>query len=520
MKKFTKGLLATTLAIPSFAMMQGASIETVNASIKKEVTATSLNVRSGPGTNYKVVDWLQKGDVVTVLQDGATWDYVQFGNGSKGYVNDKHLKTTTVSNSDIYKVNTYRLTVRTGPGTNYSAKDYLKEGTTVTVISTSNNWAKVKYGSNNSTGYVSMKYLTKTGSSNSSSSSNVTTANIKVVTAHSLTLREGAGTNYKAIGYLSKGTRVNVLSTSGNWSKVSVNNKTGYVHSSYLENPSNNNNTSGSTGSTIQETYQTKYVTAPDGLNIRSGAGVNNKIVATMPYKAAVQVSTTVNNGWAKVKYGNVTGYVNVNYVSSTKPADNNTTPSVPSTPSVSNSLKGKTIVIDPGHGGKFVGAQGIVKEEVVNLQISLKVREELQAMGATVIMTRTDDTACSNSSYNADLACRPSMATKYNADAFISIHANSGGSSANGVETYYYNASRGDQKLATYIVKEIASDVGMTNRGAKYGNFAVLRKSTVPSTLVETGFVTNANDAAKLGDSKYQALFAKAIAEGIEEYF
>ena len=516
MKKVTKGLLATTLAIPSLLMFQHTSIEKVDASVKKEVTASSLNVRSGPGTNYKVVDWLKKGDVVTVLKDGSTWDYVQFDNGSKGYVNDKHLKTTTVSTSEIYKVNTHRLTVRTGPGTSYKAKDYLKENTKVTVLSVNGNWAKVSYGSNGSTGYVSMKYLTKTGSSTSTGSSNVTTANIKVVTAHSLTLRKGAGTNYEAIGYLQKGTKVNVLSTSGQWSKVSVNNKTGYVHSSYL----GNTNSSNSTGSTTQETYQTKYVTAPDGLNIRSGAGVNFNVVKTMPYQASVQVSTKVTNGWAKVKYGSVTGYVNVSYVSSTKPANPSTTPSTPSTPSVSQSLKGKTIVIDPGHGGSFIGAQGIVKEEVVNLQISLKVREELQAMGATVIMTRTDNTSCSNSSYNADLTCRPAMATKYGADAFISIHANSGSSSAEGVETYYYNANRGDQKLSTYIVNEIASDLGVKNRGAKYGNFLVLRKSTVPSTLVETGFVTNQNDASKLGDATYQAKYAKAIAEGIEDFF
>lgn len=589
MKKITQSVMALSLVIPSAALIQTA--EQVEAQVQKEVTAFSLNVRSGPGANHKVVDWLKKGQIVNVLKDGSDWDYVQFDNGKKGYVYDEYLKTIA-SGDETRSVTAYSLTVRTGPGANYQAIDWLKKGTNVKVISTSGDWVRINV--NGKTGYVNGKYLTKgttssvtTPSTSTSKPSTSNSTDYRKVTASSLTVRTGPGVGYKATDWLQKNQTVQVLSVSGDWAKVSVSGKTGYVHTGYLtkttvtqpskpstpatsttevrevtaywltmrDGASANNKAIGylkkgtkvtvhsykgdwanvtaegkkgyvhsgylSKGTTTTApstpapapttpvvTGTTKYVNAPDGLNLRSGRGVQNRVVVTMPYGASVKVSDVVN-GWGKITYGNHTGYANVGYLVNSKPSVSKPAP-------VTGNLSGKLIVLDPGHGGKFAGAQGIVSEEDVNLAIALKTRDKLQSMGAKVIMTRTTDTSCTNASYNADLQCRPALATKMGADAFVSIHANSGTSSAYGSETFYYNAGRGDQRLAANILDEINEEVGMRERRVAYANFAVLRHSTVPSTLVETGFVTNSNDAAKLGSAHYQDLFAKAIAEGI----
>lgn len=583
MNKITQGVMALSLVIPSAALIQSA--EQVNAQTQSEVTSYSLNVRSGPGSNYKIVDWLKKGQIVNVLKDGSQWDFVQFNNGKTGYVYDKYLKnisssdTSTVtaysltlrsgpsadnkaidwlkkgtkvtvlssvtgdwvkvsangktgyvngkylssttasastavsktSNSlNTHKVNAYSLTLRTGPSVNDKAIDWLKKGTNVNVLSTSGSWSKVS--ANGKTGYLNSKYLTKTSNSSVSNSIN-TSSEVKEVSAYWLTMRTGPGTNHKAIDYLKKGTDVVVHSYKGDWAYVTSSGRNGYVNSKYLSKTGNSStsNVSNSTSSSVQT--ETKYVISPDGLNLRSGKSISNKVVVNMPYGATVKVSN-VSNGWGKVEYSGHTGYANVNYLSSAKPSSSS------NTVKSNGTLKGKLIVLDPGHGGPYPGAQGFVSEEDVNLQIALKTRNKLQSLGARVVMTRTSDTACSTAGYREDLSCRPALATRMGADAFISIHANSGSSSANGSETYYYNSSRGDKELAGDIASEFKEEVGMKIRQVSYANFAVLRGSTVPSTLVETGFVTNKSDAAKLGSSQYQEKFAKAIAEGIQEYF
>jgi len=514
MKKIKQSLMALSLVIPSAALIQ--STNQVEAQTQKEVISPSLNVRSGPGTNYKVVDWIQKGEIVNVLKDGNKWDYIEFTNGKKGYVSDHYLKTVTASD-ELRTTTPSWLTLRNGAGDKYKPIDYLKKGTTVKVISYTGNWAKVSV--NGKTGFVYSSFLSKVTTSSVSTSTEV-----KTVNAYWLTLRNGPNASSKEIDFLKKGTKVTVHSYTGKWAYVTAQGKQGYVYSTYLtaastKTPASPSTQTPTTSTTPKETTTspavatvTKYVNSPDGLNLRAGRGIENKIIVDIPYGSAVQLSE-VSNGWGKVKYDNYIGYVNVSYLTEAKPTISQPTHST-------GELKGKLIVLDPGHGGQFAGAQGFVAEEDVNLQIALKTRDYLEAKGAQVVMTRISDTACSNAGYNADLSCRPDLATKMGADAFISIHANSGAASASGSESFWYNSSRGDQRLATLILDEIVRETGMKKRPVDYANFAVLRGSTVPATLIETGFVTNKSDADKIGSPTYQDKFAQAIAKGIQEFF
>jgi N-acetylmuramoyl-L-alanine amidase len=185
-------------------------------------------------------------------------------------------------------------------------------------------------------------------------------------------------------------------------------------------------------------------------------------------------------------------------------------------------------VVVDPGHGGRDgvnpLGCQRTfngqcVLEKSLTLSIARRVKRILEEMGATVIMTRTTDV-------NVSLKQRPAIATENNADLFVSIHIDDVNSSApSGTTTYYHMDDSSSRALAHSIVEHVGKVSGLPNRRARsdgvlYGNgLAVLRYSTVPSTLVEVGFLSNPRDRVKLINSEFQETVAKAIARGIEGY-
>ncbi|AFY31367.1 N-acetylmuramoyl-L-alanine amidase [Calothrix sp. PCC 7507] len=180
--------------------------------------------------------------------------------------------------------------------------------------------------------------------------------------------------------------------------------------------------------------------------------------------------------------------------------------------PSVPN---GRVVVmIDPGHGGKDPGAIGIggVREKDIILPISKKLAAILQQNGVQVVMAR-------NSDYFVSLPGRVEMAAKARATVFVSIHANSAGAGrpdVSGLETYYYDSGL---NLARTVHKSILQSLNIRDRGVRRARFFVLRKSSMPSILVETGYLTGREDVAKLQTSAYQNQMAEAIARGVLQY-
>lgn len=172
-------------------------------------------------------------------------------------------------------------------------------------------------------------------------------------------------------------------------------------------------------------------------------------------------------------------------------------------------------VVIDPGHGGRDPGAIGIggLRETNVVLPLSLRVATLLQQQGVVVVMTRTTEQTIS-------LEGRVQIAERANATLFVSIHANAISMSrpdVNGIETYY--ASSQGLALAQSIHNSMLQAVGGPDRGVKQARFYVIRRTSMPATLVETGFVTGARDAPLLRDPAYQERMAQAIARGILQY-
>ncbi|EPZ62478.1 hypothetical protein H477_5353 [[Clostridium] sordellii ATCC 9714] len=170
---------------------------------------------------------------------------------------------------------------------------------------------------------------------------------------------------------------------------------------------------------------------------------------------------------------------------------------------------------IDPGHGGDDSGAPGLgsKNEDDLNLEVAMKVKKKLEAKNIDVKMSRESDEFIK-------LGERANMANQYGADVFVSIHQNSADAeSAHGIETYYHPNKGMYEPLAKDIQDNAINQTGARNRGVKSSNLAVLRESNMPSSLFESGFVSNLQEYQKLINPSYQDKLATGIVEGIETY-
>jgi N-acetylmuramoyl-L-alanine amidase len=214
-----------------------------------------------------------------------------------------------------------------------------------------------------------------------------------------------------------------------------------------------------------------------------------------------------------------------------------------------------RTIVIDPGHGGKEVGAVGPngLMEKDINLAVSRKLANVLSSrLGARVVLTREDDSVVS-------LDQRTAIANQYSADLFLSVHMNAAVvQGAKGSETYFLSLEASDElarkaaetenassmaggsssdlhlilwdlaqqayldessRLAQTIQESMNAATGVANRGVKQAPFKVLVGATMPAALVEVGFITNPEEESKLQSDAFQNLMVEALASAIGRY-
>jgi N-acetylmuramoyl-L-alanine amidase len=167
-------------------------------------------------------------------------------------------------------------------------------------------------------------------------------------------------------------------------------------------------------------------------------------------------------------------------------------------------------VVIDAGHGGFDRG--GIpgqrVAESVMTLDVAQRLRATLQASGYRVVMTRSSDVF-------VPLGTRVAIANSYRNGIFVCIHFNSATRrGANGIETYFYSGQ--SLSLASAIHYYVAGGAPSPNRGVRRRGYYVLRRTTIPSVLVECGFLTNPYEAQYVQSSGYRQKLAEEIARGI----
>ncbi|MDD6611281.1 MAG: SH3 domain-containing protein [Clostridiales bacterium] len=203
-------------------------------------STTNVNVRSGPGNSYSVLTVMKSGTTTSSLGASGNWTKVTV-NGKTGYVYNKYLtsgsnapSTPTTSTSKTVYVTASALNVRSGAGTSYSVIGSLSKGKAASVVGTSGNWYKIKYGSGY--GYISASYTSAKAPSSSTSNTPPTTSSGKTYysTTSGLNVRSGPGTSYASKGTLSYGQAVSVVDSSSYWYKIKFGSGYGYVGSKYL----------------------------------------------------------------------------------------------------------------------------------------------------------------------------------------------------------------------------------------------------------------------------------------------
>ncbi|RCX20863.1 N-acetylmuramoyl-L-alanine amidase [Anaerobacterium chartisolvens] len=168
-------------------------------------------------------------------------------------------------------------------------------------------------------------------------------------------------------------------------------------------------------------------------------------------------------------------------------------------------------IMIDAGHGGSDPGAVGptSLKEKDITLKLANKAGALLKQQGISIAHTRTTDVF-------VGLSDRAVIANSAAAKYFLSIHINSSGSSAStGTETYALAAGGEGEKLAKAMQQSLVKSIGLTDRGVKFANFAVLRETKMPAALVEVCFINNPNEEALLRNEAFLDKAALGIAKG-----
>lgn len=350
------------------------------------------------------------------------------------------------------------------------------------------------------------------------------------VYASSLNVRSEPAASAAVSGNLAGGAIVTVTDEQHGWLKVRAGSVSGWVAGYYLKRTSgaaasSAGSSSGSTSvkapvKTTAASSGTATVTA-SSLRLRGGPGTGHEVVGSL--QSGDKVTILLRQGeWSRVRTaGGTVGWVASEYlsgggirnVSTSTAASSSTSQSVVRK---SGSIRGKLIVVDPGHGGSDPGMLGTTydtMEKDLTLQTSLYLRDYLTAKGARVELTRT------RGDQKPALSQRVQLGLRLGADAFVSIHYNSSPKNVSGTLTFFYS-EQNDLRLARAIETRLGQGIGLRSNGLSFGNYHILRENPLPSTLVELGFLSNPYDESVVRKASYQRKAAQAVAEGVADYF
>ncbi len=191
--------------------------------------------------------------------------------------------------------------------------------------------------------------------------------------------------------------------------------------------------------------------------------------------------------------------------------------------------VSGRKVVIDPGHGGGDPGARSNtgITEKHLNLDVALRLKKYLSRVGVYCIMVRETDRDFFGfgDSYSTkkrrDLDRRIQIANQSKADIFLSIHANSFPQTIyHGAQTFYNTNNPESRRLAEAVQEQLVSSLGPNHRKAKKGQYRVLELTEMPGIIIETGFLSNPEEARLLATEQYREQLALAIYHGLIKYF
>ena len=394
------------------------------------------------------------------------------------------LLQTRFAYADSITVNSGIVNVREGPGYSFEILGKVKENESYPVLQTQDGWYKIEL-KNGTKGWIA-GYLTTLDKT-------IHLDKNGIVTADRVNVRNIPSYRGGIIGQLNTGDSVKVKQAKGEWMQIEYQNKSAWVNQRFvrLNQLKNSNNR--------------VVVVLYENTNIRTQPSTDSAVIAKA-HAGDFHPIRKREGDWYQIALskGQI-GYI-ASWVVAVKQAD----------PSAVDSsvLKGKTIVLDPGHGGKDRGTKGPsgATEKLLTLQTADRLYEKLEKAGAHVILTRNND------SY-IPLASRAAMSRFLGADAFISIHFDSNrNQSIRGFTTYYFHSYQ--QRLAQAVEAQEKKASPLFSLGIKKGDFYVLRENSQPAVLLELGFLSNPLDEQTVVTSSYQELATIGIYNGLISYF
>ncbi|EKS4343706.1 SH3 domain-containing protein [Clostridium botulinum] len=308
-----------------------------------EPQANSIVVWSGGSKGYGHVGFVEKvvGDTIyynegNVERRGYYDGYVKTiskqaikNRGNlflKGYIylNGSSNSSNNNSNNDYTiiktsKVSCSSLNVRSNPSLSSAVIGGVSKNQTVSIISESNGWSKIKYGSG--IGYVSSQYLyagnntINSGNGGSSSNESVQPGFVKLSNSSSLlNVRSSANLSSSIIGSLKNGSSVSILGKTGSWYKIKYGSKVAYVSSNYISSSNNSNSNSDNNSSTPTGKGTVKLSSTSSSLNLRDNPSLSSKILGGLSHGSSVDILGKTGS-WYKIKYGSKIGYVSGQFI-------------------------------------------------------------------------------------------------------------------------------------------------------------------------------------------------------------
>lgn len=489
--------------------------------VKKEsgqgmISGSSVRVRTGPGTTFQTVGSLSKGTAVDIIEKNENWIKVKTAD-IEGWVSSDYLKLPASSGNAAKKDSTKeketnqsvktgvtlvdRLNVRSEPSKSSAVLGKLNKNTAVTVYRVENEWAEIDF--QGVRGWVAEPYI-QISEDEDETKINMAGATARV-TAEGLNVRKDASLSSKVIGSVNKDEIYAILQTKGKMTQIQLSGtKKGWVVSWYLE----KENVEQTTKEKKIDVKGNKITIIHDGTILRSEPDGDSEIVEQVNEGETFSASGKEGDWYSiKLKSGKtayVAGWI-VTIEGNSEQIQR---------PGVEKYLKDKTIVIDPGHGGRDSGTVGVggTLEKNLTIRTAELLRDKLQAAGAKVILTRSGNTY-------VPLPSRVGTSHIHNADAFISLHYDSTKDQiTSGITTYYYHDYQ--RSLATTLANSLGSTMQVPNRGSRYGNFHVTRENKRVATLIELGYLSNPVEELTLTSNEYQEKITSAIYNGLARYF
>ncbi len=471
------------------------------------VDTNVLNMRSGPGLTYEVIDSLKRGDQVTVLSSSGDWLQVQSGNKTgwvAQWLTAKKREGTAHASMIVSQVNS--LNVRAEPSIGSAILARMSAGDEAVMTDQKDDWIRVSF--KGVSGWVHEDYIAEVAETDvGNASKEETGAETFTVAVDALNVRKEADLSSKRIELIHKNETYTVLKTNGNWVQISLTGgQVGWVYAFH----GNLNAASGSS----QENPSAKQVTVlSDGTNIREAATTSSQVVHRA--NAGEQFAIIKEAGdWYEVTLSTgATAFV-AKWVVSTDGTEPMREKSEPKKARVPGTLQGVTVVIDPGHGGNDRGTTGKrgTDEKNITLLTSELLASKLKAAGATVHLTRESDEYVT-------LRKRVAVSHQYTADAFISIHYDATiDPSVSGFTTYYTHHSH--QALADAVNRGLGAALSIRNRGAQPADYFVLRENRQNAILLELGFLSNPLEERIVTTERFREQATHGIYNGLLQYF